>query len=118
VIGRRTLLGGALAAALVPRAAGAQPGARVVRLGVLLFSDPGTDPNFGALREALREHGLVEGQNLTIEYRYAEGRPERLPDLAVDLVRTRPDVIFVLGGDVAPFAKRATDTIPIVMTST
>src|SRR2546422_8569071 len=91
----------------------AQPLAHRAVVGI----DPGTDPNFRAVREGLREHGYVEGQNLTIEYRYAEGRPERLPELATDLVRTRPDVIFVLGGDVAPFAKRATDSIPIVMTA-
>ncbi len=114
MIGRRALLGGALAAVAAPRAAGAQ---RAVRLGVLLFSDPGTDPNFRAVRERLRELGYVEGQNLVIEYRYAEGRPERLPELAADLVRAHPDVIFVLGGDVASFATRATETIPIVVSS-
>jgi putative ABC transport system substrate-binding protein len=117
VIGRRTLLGGALAAAVAPGAAGAQSGTRAVRLGVLLFTDPGTDPNFRAFREGMRELGYVEGQNLTIEYRSAEGRPERLAELAADLVRTRPEIIFALGGDVAPFAKRATETIPIVFGS-
>jgi putative tryptophan/tyrosine transport system substrate-binding protein len=117
VIGRRTLLGGALAAAVLPRTAGAQSGARVLRLGVLLFSDPGSDPNFRDFREGMRELGYVEGQNLSIDYRYAEGQPDRLPELAADVVRARPDVIFVLGGDVAPFAKRATHTIPIVFSS-
>jgi putative ABC transport system substrate-binding protein len=115
MIGRRMLLGGALAAAALPRAGAAQPRARVVRLGVLLFSDPGSDPQMRAFREGLREHGYVEGQNLTVEYRYAEGRPERLPELAVDLVRARPDVIFTIGGDVAPFLRDATRTIPIVI---
>jgi putative ABC transport system substrate-binding protein len=84
---------------------------------VLLYSDPGTDPNFRAFRDGLRDLGWVEGRNLSVEYRHAEGRPERLPELAADLVRARPDVIFALGGDVAPFAKRATETIPIVFSA-
>ena len=101
MIGRRMLLGGAFAAMVGPRAAGAQPAARALRLGVLLYSDPGTDPNFRAFRDGLRDLGWVEGRNLTVEHRHAEGRPERLPELAADLVRARPDVIFALGGDVA-----------------
>lgn len=114
MITRRGVLGGALAL-LAPSAAFAQRPARAARLGVLLFSDPGSDPNMRAFREALREHGYVEGQNLSIEYRHAEGHAERLAELAADLVRTKPDVIFTIGGDVAPFAKAATQTIPIVM---
>jgi putative ABC transport system substrate-binding protein len=116
MIGRRTALG-ALAMLLVPSVVRAQRPARSARLGLLLFSDPGSDPNTRALRDALREHGYVEGQNVVIEYRYAEGQPGRLRELAIDLVRTRPDVIVALGGDVAPFAKEATSTIPIVFAS-
>jgi putative ABC transport system substrate-binding protein len=115
VIGRRAVLGGVLTTLLAPYVARAKRPARVARLGVLLFSDPGSDPNTRAMRDALRGHGYVEGQNLVIEYRYAEGHPERLRDLAADLVRTKPDVIFVLGGDVASFATAATSTIPIVV---
>jgi putative ABC transport system substrate-binding protein len=114
---RRALLGGALAGAVAPRWACAQAPGRTVRLGVLLFSDPGSDPNFRAFRDGMRELGYVEGRNLVIDYRYAEGRPERLPDLAGEIVRMRPDIIVAQGGDVAPFAKRATDTIPIVFSS-
>ena len=114
MVTRRAVLGGALAL-LAPSAAFAQRPARAARLGVLLFSDPGSDPNMRAFREALREHGYVEGQNLSIEYRHAEGHAERLAELATDLVRTKPDVIFTIGGDVAPFAKTATQTIPIVI---
>ena len=114
-IRRRALLAGAAATLLAPSAARAQrPAGRMVKLGVLLFSDPASDPNIRAARDALRERGYIEGQNLAIEYRYAEGRPERLRDLAFDLVRTAPDLIFALGGDVAPFAKAATSSIPIV----
>lgn len=115
MIGRRAILAGVGATLLAPPAVFAQRPVRVVRLGVLLFSDPGSDPSMRAAREGLRERGYVEGQNLTIEYRYAEGRAERLRDLAVELVRTRPDVIFAIGGDVAPHARAATSTIPIVV---
>ena len=109
------LIGGAAAA--WPLAARAQQAARLPRLGVLLLSTPQADPQMETARRALRDLGYVEGQNLAIEYRYAEGRPERLPDLAADLVRTKPDVLFVLGGDVTPAAVKATQTIPIVFTS-
>jgi putative tryptophan/tyrosine transport system substrate-binding protein len=110
-----SLLGGAAAA--WPLAARAQQAARLPRLGVLLLSTPQADPQMETARRALRDLGYVEGHNLAIEYRYAEGRPERLPDLAADLVRMKPDVLFVLGGDVAPAAVKATQTIPIVFTS-
>ncbi len=110
-----SLLGGAAAA--WPLAARAQQAARVPRLGVLLLSTPQADPQMETARRALRDLGYVEGQNLAIEYRYAEGRPERLPDLAADLVRMKPDVVFSLGGDVTPAAVKATQTIPIVFTS-
>jgi putative ABC transport system substrate-binding protein len=87
---------------------------KIPRLGVLLFGTPDTDA-FPAIRRGLAALGYVEGRNVLFEYRYAEGRPERLPDLAVDLVRSMPDVIIAAGGDVAPFAKQATGTVPIVM---
>jgi putative tryptophan/tyrosine transport system substrate-binding protein len=102
-------------------AAALTPGARAqttksARMGVLLYSSPSTDANVPVLREALRGLGWVEGRNLTIEYRFAEGKFERLPDLAEELVRLRPDLIYAAGGDVAPYAKKATATIPIVAT--
>jgi putative ABC transport system substrate-binding protein len=104
------LIVAALAAQL---AAEAQP-AKIARVGVLLFGTPDTDA-FPAIRRGLTALGYVEGRNIHFEHRYAEGRPERLPDLAADLVRSKPDLIIAAGGDVAPFAKRATETIPIVM---
>jgi len=115
LVRRRTFLAGALATALVPRAVAAQPAARPLRLGILVFSDPGSDPNMRAIRETLRDLGYVEGQNLFIDYRYAESRPERLKEIALDLVRAKPDVIFALGGDVAAEAVAATRTIPTVI---
>jgi putative ABC transport system substrate-binding protein len=107
-----TTLAGALVA--TPLSAGAQP-RRPARIGVLLFSTPAADPNISTFRQAIRDLGWVEGRNLTLEYRYAEGRVERLPELAAELVRQQPDLIYVLGGDVAPSAKNATRTIPIVV---
>jgi putative tryptophan/tyrosine transport system substrate-binding protein len=107
-----TLLGGTAA---WPLAARAQQPERMRRIGALLFGTPETDPNLGAFRQGLRELGYLEGQNIVTEYRYAEGRPERLRALASELVAVKPDVIFALGGDVAPFVRAATSTIPIVM---
>jgi putative tryptophan/tyrosine transport system substrate-binding protein len=103
-------LAGALAA---PFAAEAQQ-AKIARVGVLLFGTPDTDA-FPVIRRGLSALGYVEGQNVLFEHRYAEGRPERLANLASDLVRSNPDLIIAAGGDVAPFAKQTTGTIPIVM---
>jgi ABC-type uncharacterized transport system substrate-binding protein len=93
----------------------AQPTGKRPRLGMLLYSTPEEDPNVTQFRQYLRELGRIEGQNISIEYRFAGGKPERLTDAAVELVRLNPDVIFALGGDVVPAAQKATKTIPIVM---
>jgi putative ABC transport system substrate-binding protein len=93
----------------------AQPAGKRPRLGMLLYSTPEEDPNVAQFRQYLRELGRIEGQNISIEYRFAGGKPERLTDAAVELVRLNPDVIFALGGDVVPAAQKATKTIPIVM---
>jgi putative tryptophan/tyrosine transport system substrate-binding protein len=108
-----TLLGGAAAA--WPIAARGQQGKRIARVGVLLFGTPDTDPNLPAFLRGLRDLGYVEAQNITIEYRYAEGKPDRLRKLAGELVAIKPNLIFALGGDVAPAARVATTTIPIVV---
>ena len=110
-----TLLGGAAAA--WPIAARAQQRGKVPRLGVLLYSTPQADPQMEMIRRGLRELGYAEGQNLVIFYRYAEGKPDRLADLAAALVREKPDLVLALGGDVAPYAVKATSTIPIVFVS-
>jgi putative tryptophan/tyrosine transport system substrate-binding protein len=101
-------------AAVWPFAARAQQSARMPRLGVLLYSTPQEDPQAKSLQQGLRDLGYIDGQNISIEYRYAEGNAERLPDLAADLVRLKPDVLFPIGGDVAPFVSKATQTIPII----
>jgi ABC-type uncharacterized transport system substrate-binding protein len=104
---------GSAAALTMPLQAGAQPKfAKQPRLGILLYSTPKGDPNLASFLRALRDLGYVEGQNLFIDYRYAEGRPERLPDLAAELVRLNPDLLYCPGGDVAVPAVKATQTVP------
>jgi putative ABC transport system substrate-binding protein len=113
---RREFLAGVAALVSVNRPLGAhaQQAARRPRVGILIYSTPDQDPNTQAFLEGLRQLGYVDGQNVAIEYRFAQGRPERLPELAADLVRSKPDVIFALGGDVTPHVAKATQTIPIV----
>ena len=107
------LMGVALLLLAAPLSGQAQQAGKVARLGVLLFGTPEGDPNVIAFRQGLSELGYVEGKNLTTVYRYAEGKPERLAGLANELVALKPDVILALGGDVAPFARTATNAIPI-----
>src|SRR5262245_35267886 len=98
---------------MTPLAAYAQPPAQDPRIGVLLFSGPDS-PAVEAFRQGLRAHGWVEGQNLAIAWRYADGQAERLPALAEDLVRLPVDVLVTHGLTIRP-AQHATQTIPIVM---
>jgi len=111
----------ALVLCTVPLAVNAQPLTKVHRIGRLLGagSPPsGPDPSFEAFRQGLRELGYVEGQNLVIEDRYAEGSPERLRDLAAELVRLPVDVLVAEGSAAIRAAQQATRTIPIVMAAT
>jgi putative ABC transport system substrate-binding protein len=115
---RTVLVAVSLVLLFVPLAGDAQPPGKVFRIG-LLANEPDTTPAgsliWGGLIQGLRDLGYVEGQNITIERRFSEGKYERLPDLAADLVRLKVDVI-VTGGTQPPFeAKHATRTIPIVM---
>jgi len=105
----------ALSLLAAPLAVEAQQVGKVPRLGVLLYGTPNDDPNLPAFRLGLSELGYVEPRTITVEYRYAVGKPERLRALAIELAAGKPDVIVALGGDVAPFARAATSTIPIVM---
>ena len=107
-----TVLGGA-AASLLPQPVRSQRSAKLPRVGIAIFSTPRNDPSNQALVRGMSELGYVDGQNIVLEYRFAEGRPERMPELAADLVRLNPDMIFALGGDVAPAISKATRTIPI-----
>jgi putative tryptophan/tyrosine transport system substrate-binding protein len=113
---RRTFLGaiadGLLAA---PLAAHAQQAGKMARIAVLGATRPEDLPPWEGFRQGLRERGYVEGQNIAIDYRWAEGRFERLPALAAELAGLKPAVIvaFVTQSSVA--ARKATSTIPIVM---
>ena len=100
---------------IAPLAGDAQPLAKFARIGVLTLAVAPSTPLAEAFRQGLREHGYVEGQNLAFEYRYAEGRADRLPALAAELVRLKVDVIVTESTMAALAAKRATETIPIVM---
>jgi len=94
----------------------AQPATRVYRLGILfLGGDSGGLKSLEAIRARLRDLGYVEGHNLVIESRYAQGQSERLPALAAELVGLGPDVIMTITTPAAIAAKKATDRIPIVM---
>jgi len=108
-----TLGGGLLTA---PLAAMAQQTGKVVRVGWLALDLRGGDPRMReAFRQGLRELGYVEGRNLLIEHRDAEGKPERFPSLAAELVASKVDVIVTAGGTAAALAaKQATTTIPVV----
>jgi len=114
-LGRALVAMIALASFAAAAATEAQPPAKRPRVGVLLLGTPDTDPVLPSFRTGLRELGYVEGKDVVLEYRFAEGKPDRLPDLARDLVNAKPDMVFAFGGDVAPFARAATSTIPIVM---
>jgi putative ABC transport system substrate-binding protein len=105
--------------ALCGAVATAQQAAKVPRIGFLSSTSASTGAhNFEAFREGLRELGYVDGKNITIEYRWAEGKLERLPELAAGLVNLKVDLIVVASGQAATAAKQATTTIPIVMTVT
>jgi putative ABC transport system substrate-binding protein len=106
-----TGLGGLLVSPLV---AGAQPAGKVPRVGLLLASSPGPSREVDAFQRGLRELAYIEGRNIAIDYRYARGQVERLPELAAELVRLNPDVIVAPYTPAALAAKRATRTIPIV----
>jgi putative ABC transport system substrate-binding protein len=101
--------------AALPLAARAQSGSRRYRIGVLDTSAPQVNTNFKVLQQALRALGYVEGQNLSFEYRSADGRNESFPALAGELTRLDVDLIVTRGTPAALAAKAATATIPVVM---
>jgi putative ABC transport system substrate-binding protein len=107
-----------LPAVFLPASSAAQQPGKVFRIG---FLDNSTASGIAVLSEAFRQElsklGWIEGKNLIIEYRFAEQKPERLPELAAELVRLKVDLIVTSGGPTPLAAKKATSTIPIVMTN-
>ena len=101
----------------LPIPAWAQQRKEVSRIGYLSNGDAASDSaRAEAIRLALRERGYIEGQNIAIEYRYTQGKRDRLPELAAELVRLKVDIILAASGDfLIQAAKNATKTIPIVM---
>jgi putative ABC transport system substrate-binding protein len=105
------MTGGLLA---TPVAAEAQPAGKIPRIGFLFYGAPGPSAEIDAFRQGLRELGYIEKQNIAVEYRFAGGQVERLPELAAELVRLKPDVIVTPATPPSLSAKQATRTIPIV----
>jgi len=113
-VNRRAFVTGLGALLAAPLGVEAQPGGKRPRVGFLFSGSPGPSREIDAFKRGLREFGYIEGQNIAIEYRFARGQIERLPELAAELVRLKPDVIVAPYTPPALIAKRATNTIPIV----
>jgi putative ABC transport system substrate-binding protein len=107
-----------LAILVVPRAADAQQPVKVTRIGYLAIGEDAQSPSVEALRQGLREFGYREGHNLALEFRSAEGKLDRLPALAVELVQLQVDVIVTCCTTAARAVQHATSTIPIVLAGT
>jgi putative ABC transport system substrate-binding protein len=95
-----------------PLIADAQTPAKIPRIGIIEDS-----PNWGVFRQGLRDLGYVEGQNITLEWRFAEGKLDRLADAATELVRLKIDIIVTIGTPATRAAMQASTTIPIIMVS-
>jgi putative tryptophan/tyrosine transport system substrate-binding protein len=94
----------------------AQQPTKIPRVGILFIG--GRDqPHLEAFKQGLRERGYTEGKNIVLDYRYAEGKVDRLPSLAAELVQLKLDVIVTTSGNSAEAASEATKTIPIVLTT-
>ena len=115
MIDRRAFISSLVGGLLASRSADAQTARKVHQIGYLSVTSAANGRhNLEALRAGLRTFGYVEGQNITIEARWADGRIERLPQLAAELVRLPVDVLCTAGGQASEAAQQATSTIPIV----
>src|SRR5262245_5546055 len=106
-----------LACVAAPLYAVAQQTARVYRLGFLSMRGPTDDPQLDAFRAGLRDLGYIEGRNVVLEVRYADGADQKLGELAAELVKLNPDVIVAQSGVASLAVRNKTKTIPIVMAS-
>src|SRR5687768_14785265 len=110
---RRALLAGFVASVAAPLAAEAQAG-KVYRIGVLGNEN---NPPWDGFRQGLRDLGYIDGRNVSMDWRWSEGKPDRFPGLATEVVALKPDVIVASGTQAIRAAKRATSPAPIVMTT-
>src|SRR5438128_10239910 len=94
----------------------AQQAKKIPRIGIL-FIGGRNQPHLEAFKQGLRERGYTEGENIALEYRYAEGKEDRLPELAAELVHLKVDVIVATADISAHVAQQITKTIPIVLTT-
>lgn len=115
--GRRFVAALVVSLLVLPSAAGAQQPGKVYRIGFLWDSPSAFQASIEAFRQGLRDLGWVEGRNLAIEYRWADGKPERMRELAQELVRLKVDVIVAPSSIYTGAARQATSTIPIVFMS-
>jgi ABC-type uncharacterized transport system substrate-binding protein len=113
--GRPSLTIAALTLTLLAPPVADSQSAKVARVGLLGLGSAETSPHFEALRQGLREHGYVEGQNLVVEDRSTVDTYTRLPDVAAELVRLKVDVIVTNGATAAQAVRKAMATLPVVM---
>jgi len=115
-IRRRVVIAGLAGLLIAPKRSSAQQApAKIPRIGWIWNGPPGNPAEAAGFRQGLRELGYVEGQNIVVDYRFSEGRDDRLADLAAELVQLRPDVLVALGDLSARAVKSVTTTIPIVL---
>jgi putative ABC transport system substrate-binding protein len=114
---RRFLLTSLAGAFAVPPGAGAQTPPRVGYLSIGSASDPRRAALLGAFQQGLRDLGYVDGKNILIEVRFDEGRYDRLPDLAGELVRLKIDILVAYSTPAAQAAQKATEAIPVIITN-
>jgi putative ABC transport system substrate-binding protein len=116
---RRAFVAALAAGLVVPVAAGAQPAGKVYRVGVLSLAPLAARPQqWEALRQGMRDHGYLLGQNVVLEFRSADGKLDRLPGLMAEMIQAGMDVIVVSGTEATQAAQKATRTVPIVMSNT
>lgn len=111
---RRAFLAGSSAALLLPGIARGQTAPKSPRVGILRYGTPNDDGGMEPLLSGLRALGYIDGKNIALEYRYAEGHSDRLAGLAREIANSSPDMMLALGGDIAPYVRDASKTIPIV----